>query len=178
MFILCRTIVKEERREYSELPFKDTWLSAHNAFRAKYSVAPLTWNAEGAALAQSWADNCDFKHGGAEGYGQNIWMSSGGGTCNLNDIEDSVTSWTAGELPDWTCGKDMWSDDGCNGGWANCGHLTQVLWQDTTSVGCACGTTCKLVVCNYNPAGNIVGENPIPAVRSSSTSSSLILDVE
>ncbi|PRP79382.1 hypothetical protein PROFUN_12932, partial [Planoprotostelium fungivorum] len=146
--------------------FSDAWVDAHNAYRAKYGLNPLSWDDKAAALAQSWADKCQFQHGGASGYGQNIWMSSGGGTCNLNDVKGSVNSWTVGEEKSWTCGQDMWGA-GCKGGWANCGHLTQVVWETTTKVGCACGSTCKLVVCNYNPPGNFQGRQPFPASKCS-----------
>ncbi len=45
------------------------------------------------------------------------------------------------------------------------GHFTQVVWKSTTLVGCArCGGWGSgwyetYVVCNYRPAGNIVGDN-------------------
>ncbi|PRP87856.1 pathogenesis-related protein PRMS-like [Planoprotostelium fungivorum] len=142
--------------------FSDAWVQKHNAYRSKYGLNPVTWDDNGANLAQKWADKCVFQHGGADGYGQNIWMSSGGGGCSLDDVKNSVDGWTLGEEKSWTCGKDMWGD-GCKGGWANCGHLTQVLWQSTTKIGCACGSTCKLVVCNYNPPGNWMGQQPFPA---------------
>lgn len=51
-----------------------------------------------------------------------------------------------------------------------CGHYTQVVWRDTRQVGCGsavCGkvgntnlTNATLMVCNYAPAGNYVGERP------------------
>ena len=46
-----------------------------------------------------------------------------------------------------------------------CGHFTQVIWKSTKRVGCA-ESTCigdkgKLLVCSYDPKGNIRGQNPI-----------------
>merc|ERR1711953_410801 len=37
----------------------------------------------------------------------------------------------------------------------NTGHYTQLVWQSTTAVGC--GTNGDLLVCEYGPAGNMVG---------------------
>ena len=45
-----------------------------------------------------------------------------------------------------------------------CGHYTQIVWADTERVGCAFRTCSEdgsqVWVCNYYPAGNIVGEKP------------------
>ena len=44
----------------------------------------------------------------------------------------------------------------------SCYHYTQVVWKDTTEVGCginrkASGKMKMLLVCNYDPAGNFPG---------------------
>ncbi len=46
-----------------------------------------------------------------------------------------------------------------------CGHYTQVVWRNTTKVGCAVYTCAGLqygatVVCNYGPGGNTSGRRP------------------
>lgn len=41
------------------------------------------------------------------------------------------------------------------------GHFTQLVWKDTTTVGCGrrlCGTRGWYLVCEYWPRGNVVGE--------------------
>ncbi|CAH8607325.1 unnamed protein product [Schistosoma bovis] len=46
-----------------------------------------------------------------------------------------------------------------------CGHYTQLVWEDTTDVGCGV-TKCPnfpyglSIVCNYGPGGNYVGRSP------------------
>jgi pathogenesis-related protein 1 len=43
-----------------------------------------------------------------------------------------------------------------------CGHYTQIVWRDTTSVGCA-AQSCpqgEIWVCDYSPPGNYVGQHP------------------
>lgn len=34
----------------------------------------------------------------------------------------------------------------------------QVVWKSTTTVGCGFAAACKMVVCNYSPAGNVIGQ--------------------
>jgi pathogenesis-related protein 1 len=45
-----------------------------------------------------------------------------------------------------------------------CGHYTQIVWRNTTKVGCGvavCEDTKEQVwVCQYQPAGNWVGKRP------------------
>jgi hypothetical protein len=41
------------------------------------------------------------------------------------------------------------------------GHFTQLVWKNTTSVGCGasdCGNDGWLLVCEYWPPGNVIGE--------------------
>ncbi|MEP2023182.1 CAP domain-containing protein, partial [Reichenbachiella sp.] len=43
-----------------------------------------------------------------------------------------------------------------------CGHYTQIVWKNTTEIGCA-KTLCDgsvIWICNYNPPGNFVGQKP------------------
>ncbi|CAD5311411.1 unnamed protein product [Arabidopsis thaliana] len=44
-----------------------------------------------------------------------------------------------------------------------CGHYTQIVWRDSTKVGCAsvdCSNGGVYAICVYNPPGNYEGENP------------------
>ena len=77
-----------------------------------------------------------------------------------------------------------------------CGHWTQVIWADTTHVGCEVYRSCRslagitsipasakltYVVCSYAPGGNIVGEleyeppHTVPVGDASSVSLSTIV---
>jgi pathogenesis-related protein 1 len=42
------------------------------------------------------------------------------------------------------------------------GHYTQVIWNNTTHVGCAevTGKYGSYVVCHYYPSGNVIGKKP------------------
>lgn len=38
------------------------------------------------------------------------------------------------------------------------GHATQLLWRASTRLGCGWAAGCKLLVCHYDPPGNVVGQ--------------------
>ncbi|EEF40261.1 Venom allergen 5.01, putative [Ricinus communis] len=49
----------------------------------------------------------------------------------------------------------------CKGG--ECGHYTQIVWHDTSQVGCArvkCKNGHTFISCNYYPIGNVQGQSP------------------
>ena len=106
-----------------------------------------------AAAAQAVADSCAFQHS-ANGYGENIYAAAG----SAPTPADVVNSWTS-EKANYT-----YSSNTC-GSNKTCGHYTQVVWRDTTKVGCAL-YTCPgfqygaTVVCNYGPGGNVGGQAP------------------
>jgi pathogenesis-related protein 1 len=63
----------------------------------------------------------------------------------------------------WESEKKYYSGGALNfSNWHDSGHYTQVVWKDTKEVGCA-KAECKgiiIVVCNYDPPGNVLGEKP------------------
>jgi hypothetical protein len=48
------------------------------------------------------------------------------------------------------------------GSWKKGGHYSQIVWRDTKSLGCglATGEGIDYFVCQYEPAGNVVGTKP------------------
>ena len=125
-------------------------LAAHNRDRAAHCAPPLAWSEDLARSAQAWADGlrargCVFEHSRTR-YGENL----AGGTSGVLDGEAVAA---------------MWYDEGQRydyrrGGFSmQTGHFTQLVWTETTSVGCGV-TTCRgmdLWVCQYDPPGNVEG---------------------
>lgn len=130
------------------------YLDGHNTERAAHGAAPLTWSDDLASAAQSWANGCVFQHsGGSLGpYGENLAAGSGDYT-----IADAIGDWNAEES----------SYDPSN---PQPSHWTQVVWKSTTQVGCAVAACSNIFppeygvaqyyVCEYSPAGNVIGEFP------------------
>jgi uncharacterized protein YkwD len=133
-------------------PTAADWLDPHNAARAHHCAPPLTWNEELAASAQAWANQCVFEHAQGAGFGENLFAKVGDSTA-----ADAVDDWYA-EIANY--------DFAAPGTSANSGHFTQVVWKNTTSVGCAVATCpglfpgfgdASFAVCRYAPQGNIAG---------------------
>ncbi|RKH52014.1 CAP domain-containing protein [Corallococcus llansteffanensis] len=148
--------------------FATDMLEAHNAARASAqpqptpALAPLTWDATVEAVAQKWADNCKFEHNPNRGNaGENIAAA----TSDYQTTKGTVTGWVA-EAADYDYAKNT-----CTAGKV-CGHYTQVVWRNSTRLGCAVkrcttgspfgGGSAAWVfwVCNYAPPGNYAGQRP------------------
>ena len=137
-------------------------LDFHNKVRKDVGVEPLEWSAELAAYAQAWADhlasdNCSMKHRPRSGewtqkYGENIFWGSG----DSYSAVDASESWYS-EIKDFKYGTLTYEN------WYGTGHYTQMVWRNTKKVGigvarCAGGGI--IIVANYDPAGNYMGEKP------------------
>ena len=144
-------------------------LAAHNEARANARPTPqpalpaLTWSTEAAKVAQTYAAECKFDHNKNRGpYGENLAAAAPpGAKTNTQVVRDWVD-----ESADYSYDKNN-----CASGKV-CGHYTQVVWRNTTQVGCATVICTKnspfgtqfpkwqLWVCNYSPPGNYVGQKP------------------
>jgi pathogenesis-related protein 1 len=152
-------------------PWQREILDGHNAVRAseKARLSPLSWDASLARLAQDWADaiktkpGCEPAHREAASrqvdgkqVGENIYWQGGAGEGAFRADGTRVTRAWASEKPSWDKSRKT-----CKSG-ALCGHWTQMVWRETTAVGCGraiCGNA-EVWVCNYAPAGNYDGRNP------------------
>lgn len=130
-------------------------LDAHNRYRAEVGVSPLQWSDSLAASAQQWADRLaatgTFQHSRP---GENLAQGSTGAF----SVARLVDMW-GGEKQHFTNGS--FPNVSTTGNWQDVGHYTQVVWRDTTEVGCglASGNGNDVLVCHYNPAGNVIGQN-------------------
>lgn len=113
----------------------------------------MVWNQTIADFAQDYlnGNNCQFEHSGGP-YGENLAIGYGSNTLAMQAWYDEWTDYdfAAGQFSTGT------------------GHFTQMVWKESTSVGCAvrdCSGR-EYLVCEYYPRGNIIGyftENVFPA---------------
>merc|ERR1711936_93082 len=135
--------------------FRQDSLAAHNTYRAKHGVAALKISAELNALAQEWAEHLiatgTFEHSPNNKNGENIYMS--GGKAAQEQAQGAVDSWYS-EIKDYTFGKEP------SMGGPVTGHFTQVVWKGSTEVGVGVAQEGSkvVVVANYSPPGNYVGQ--------------------
>ena len=164
--------------------------AAHNAVRAMVSTQPplpdLTWSPTLAAYAQAWAtqlasspstcaapvhrSSSDLQ---AKDYGENLAAFSGSGRGVSGDVstaQQAVSGW-ASEVSCWTYGTILGTEQ-CNMTCSSnlhsdgCGHYTQIVWRKSLLLGCGVATcmngqaTEDIWICNYSPAGNVVGQAP------------------
>ena len=168
---------------------KRALLAGHNEVRARLSrgevsgqpaasgMNELFWDDGLAALAHAWAKQCKWRHSPVSSrrpdaktarfrfdpdhaaVGENLYAVSG--------RELDLQALLAGQAKWW--GEHAgyrYATSGCKG---VCGHYTQMAWAATRYVGCGyarCdglqgkGSTDIYYVCNYFPAGNVVGRKP------------------
>ncbi|KAG8364179.1 hypothetical protein BUALT_Bualt19G0100100 [Buddleja alternifolia] len=129
------------------------FLDAHNNARAQVGVQPLVWNDTVANYALQYANqrsaDCNLQHSGGP-YGENL----AGGSGELSAV-DAVGLWV-GEKSFYN-----YDSNSCVGG--ECLHYTQVVWKDSTRLGCArvqCSSGSIFVICSYDPRGNYIGQRP------------------
>ena len=128
-------------------------------------LSPLSWDAGIAGGSQAWANGCSPMHSGAPGLGENLYYSAG----SVPTPATAVASWES-ESTDYTYAAigDPVND------FNEIGHYTQLVWANTTLVGCGvthCTTNSPFpgfpewdfVVCRYSPQGNITGQFPYVA---------------
>ena len=91
-----------------------------------------------------------------DGLGENLAMSASWGRIHAELVPE--IGWYDEEEPNYN-----YATGGSNGGVI--GHFTQMVWKETTEIGCAertrqrdNGWTYTYSVCRYNPTGNWIGE--------------------
>ena len=134
-------------------------LREHNAARAAVGVGPLRSDTnlerDALAYAQEMARTGKFEHSTGDsrtGQGENLWV----GTSGAYGFEEMIGYWVD-EKRYYRHGT--FPDVSSTGKWSDVGHYTQIVWRDTTRVGCAIATGRERdwLVCRYAPQGNIVG---------------------
>lgn len=128
----------------------------HNAARAEVKGQPVTWSPQVAAFAQEWANRLaergEFDHRESQ-YGENL---------AINETPSAaVEAWLKEKAlyRQGTPVTDLNTDA--------VGHYTQMVWRQTTTIGCGRAVMKRgdymgfmVLVCNYNPPGNVTGQVP------------------
>ena len=138
-------------------------LETHNVVRKAAGVAPLVWSATLADDARGWARKMaqtgQFKHAprpnGKSAQGENLWL----GTLSAFTPDNMVGAW-AKEKRYYRRGR--FPNVSTTGVWTDVGHYTQMIWHNTTHVGCAIARDERneYLVCRYSPPGNWFGQDP------------------
>lgn len=162
---------------------KQAVVDAHNKLRSRVALGQetlgspgpqppaanmhkLKWDDELAAIAQVWADQCNFGHDACRSVGrfyvgQNVFRSGSKGSpeTDVQDWNSAVQSWY-NEVKDFN--KNVVSSFNSGSG-KMIGHYTQAVWATTEYVGCgfvayesADKWFYKYYVCNYGQGGNIL----------------------
>jgi len=133
-------------------------LAAHNRYRSAVGVRALQWSNNLAISAQRWANHLAAIHQLVHsGPGENLWM----GTKGAYTDTQRVNAWGAEKryfLP-----HRKFPNVSTTGRWQDVGHYTQIIWWNTTSVGCgrASDNRFDYFVCQYRPVGNVIGQYPL-----------------
>lgn len=137
----------------------------------------IYWNKDLEKKAQDWAnkltENCEFKHNPDKTYGnnknnkagENLYISANSKIIQMNN-ENMASSFLKADKA-WWDEKKFYSPNNVNpfkfG--MNVGHFTQMAWANTMEIGCGYSlyedsrfASNEIVVCNYAPAGNFMGE--------------------
>jgi len=157
------------------------WLDKSYNFAAQNRPAsPLATMQNSTSLKNSAANvaaSCTFAHSHLTGVGENLFVGTEApGTSNdewLSDrnwwLKNAVSDWTYEALiVNYPTGANaVLCNDGSTGSTcrSKIGHYTQIMWDDTTQVGCAAqycpggisnfsSRESTLIVCHYSPQGN------------------------
>ncbi|CAL2042540.1 hypothetical protein CAEBREN_00080 [Caenorhabditis brenneri] len=140
---------------------KDTPLGPANNMRK------LSWDNDLAKYAQSYADTCPEGHlKGDKDYGENLyWAYSSAPMNELDPFGVKASQRWEGEFKEFGYLCDTYTKKTNEFG---IGHATQMLWAETTLIGCGiknCGKGGKkdmytvAVVCRYRKPGNWINSN-------------------
>ncbi|XP_038199825.1 peptidase inhibitor 16 isoform X3 [Arvicola amphibius] len=144
---------------------KQTMVELHNFYRAQVSppasdMLQMRWDDDLAAFAKAYAQKCVWGHNKERGRrGENLFAITDEGM----DVPLAVGNWFEERehynLSTATCDPGQM-----------CGHYTQVVWSKTERIGCGshfCESlqgveeaNIHLLVCNYEPPGNVKGRKP------------------
>ena len=176
LLITCQSLHADERARSqsandtgSDLTYKEAGalVAYHNKLRREVGVSAVKWSPTLAKFAQDWAGEVartgKLRHRPRDAtsekqYGENMAWGEGADF----DVLKGAEYWGQ-EMQFYAPGTSIPAD--FSGFKAL--HYTQVVWRDTTEIGAGKAIVQTgpmkgwiVIVCNYNPAGNVVGKKP------------------
>ncbi|SDM36285.1 CAP family protein [Allokutzneria albata] len=145
-------------QDYTTDAFQRDCLAAHNAYRKRHGAPVLKTDPKIVAFAKGRGTRLaatEILAHDAANYGENLnwsWSSAGPAPVPCASV---VKGWY-----DQIKNYDWKNPDSS---WKQSGFFTQVVWKSTTTVGCAQVAALNgkkggtYTVCNYAPAGNLMG---------------------
>ncbi len=140
---------------------KQEILATQNRYRAEVNVTALNWSENLSLQAQQCADYnaANFlpqgrqKHCPKSGFGQNIALAS----LSLHKTLAQMVDQWGEEMRNFINGE--YPSVSATGSPGDVSHYTQIIWQETTEVGCgrANSSGYEILVCDYSPRGNVNG---------------------
>ncbi|XP_040077217.1 Golgi-associated plant pathogenesis-related protein 1-like [Ixodes scapularis] len=142
--------------EKDKTKFREECLKIHNEYRNRHQSPPMVLDEKINLWAQDWAeDNAAqdiMEHRSNNPYGENLYMFGPLPAPQGPNPKDVVSAWYD-EIQDY---------DFNYGGFSGAtGHFTQVVWKNSTKLGCGWARSYSdniYVVCNYDPPGNYMGK--------------------
>ncbi|XP_077868194.1 Golgi-associated plant pathogenesis-related protein 1-like [Saccoglossus kowalevskii] len=146
--------------------YKLQLLEAHNYFRCMHGVPPLIWDTVLSEAARVYG-NVTLKQESTALFLDQYWPFGKNTAMYLQDYFPTVTGMETVDC--WYQHKQFYNCDDPKPSVLT-DMFTQVIWKDTTRVGCGIAEGQEVyVVCNYFPKGNVNGtfiEN-VPCVKNS-----------
>lgn len=140
-------------------------LSTHNSERKRLWLPWLTWDDTITKDAEQWAKTIAqtwvMEHASPterKNMGENIYFFSTTARVLKSDGSDASRMWID-EKPYYS-----YTSNSCTS--RECRHYTQIIWRNTTRIGCGRATkkapswTSVYWVCRYDPPGNYIGQKP------------------
>ncbi|CAF4077497.1 unnamed protein product, partial [Rotaria sordida] len=140
----------------AQLTFQGETLQRHNTLRARHCAKSLQLNNNLNKIAQDYADYLaatnGFQHSN-NGYGENLYTFSSSATLGMLHGNKATDAWYD-EIEDYDFSRPGFS--------GATGHFTQIVWKGSTQLGVGIafgnGGRRAIVVCNYDPPGNYMGQ--------------------